>query len=102
MTITCFIKYVIDPFQKAAFEEYARGWLSVIPECGGDLIGYFLPHEGTNTVAFALISFKSLAAYEVYRQRLLENEIGRKNFEFAQSKQFIISEERTFLKLVEA
>lgn len=26
MTITCFIRYEIDPFGKAAFEEYARNW----------------------------------------------------------------------------
>ena len=35
-----------------------------IPKCGGDLIGYFMPHEGTNNIAIALISFDSLAAYE--------------------------------------
>ncbi|TIV96822.1 MAG: NIPSNAP family protein, partial [Mesorhizobium sp.] len=26
MTITCFIRYEIDPFGKAAFEQYARAW----------------------------------------------------------------------------
>ena len=67
MTITCMIKYTIDPFQSAEFETYARGWLNVIPACGGDLVGYFLPHEGANNIAFALISFSSLAAYETYR-----------------------------------
>src|ERR1700709_2743668 len=69
--ITCCIRYVLDPFQRDAFEDYARRWLSIIPRCGGDLLGYFLPHEGTNNIAHALISFPSLAAYEAYRARLL-------------------------------
>jgi hypothetical protein len=57
MTITCFIRYEIDPFQREAFKEYAQTWSRIIPKCGGDLVGYFLPHEGTNNVAWGLISF---------------------------------------------
>jgi len=60
MTITCFIRYRIDPFQRAEFEAYARRWLEIIPACGGDLVGYYLPHEGTNDIAWGLISFASL------------------------------------------
>jgi len=101
MTVTCFIRYVIDPFQRDAFETYARNWLAVIPACGGDLLGYFLPHEGTNNVAFALISFGSLADYERYRARLKADERGAANFRFAQEKRFILGEERTFLMKVE-
>ncbi|HEV2363194.1 MAG TPA: NIPSNAP family protein [Caulobacteraceae bacterium] len=97
MTITCCIRYRIDPFQKEAFEAYARAWTPIIPACGGDLIGYFLPHEGTNDIALALISFASLAAYETYRQRLRENEAGRANFALAQQQRLILSAERTFL-----
>jgi hypothetical protein len=70
VTVTCCIRYVIDPFKRDAFETYAREWLAVIPACCGDLLGYFMPWEGTNNVAFALISFESLAAYERYRARL--------------------------------
>jgi NIPSNAP len=102
MTITCFIKYEIDPFQREAFKEYAQHWLRIIPKCGGNLLGYFLPHEGTNNVAYGLISFDSLAAYEVYRNRLKTDEEGRANFALAQSKRFILREERTFLEVVEA
>jgi len=98
MSITCFIRYQIDPFQRDAFAKYADGWSKVIPRCGGDLIGYFLPKEGTNDVAFALISFPSLAAYEDYRKRLLLDAEGRSNFEFAQAKRFVLREERTFLE----
>jgi hypothetical protein len=98
MSITCFIRYQIDPFQRDEFARYADGWSKVIPRCGGDLIGYFLPKEGTNDVAFALISFESLAAYEAYRTRLFLDPDGKANFEYAKSKQFVLREERTFLE----
>jgi hypothetical protein len=97
MTVTCSIRYVIDPFQKAEFEAYARNWLTIIPACGGDLLGYFLPHEGTNNVALAMISFDSLAAYEAYRAQLRTDPAGAANFALAQEKRFILSEERTWL-----
>ena len=102
MTVTVFIRYVIDPFQRDAFAEYARNWGRIIPKCGGSLVGYFLPHEGTNTIAWALISFDSLAAYEAYRARLKSDPEGAANFRFAQEKRFILSEERTFLEAVPA
>jgi hypothetical protein len=97
MTITCAIRYVIDPHQREAFEAYARNWLSIIPACGGDLIGYFLPCEGTDNIAHALISFPSLADYEAYRARLKADPAGAANFAFAQERRFILSEQRTFL-----
>jgi len=97
-TITCFIRYEIDPFQREAFREYAQNWLRIIPRCGGDLLGYFLPHEGTNNIAWGLIAFESLAAYEAYRARLKSDPGGRVNFEFAQKNRLILGEERTFLE----
>jgi len=100
MTVTCCIRYVLDPYKRDAFEEYARRWKTIIPACGGDLIGYFMPHEGTNNIALALISFDSLAAYESYRARLKADDAGKANFAFAQAERFILSEERTFLRPV--
>jgi hypothetical protein len=100
MTITCIIRYQIDPFQRDAFRQYAETWGRVIPRCGGDLLGYFLPHEGTNDVAWGLISFASLEAYEAYRARLKADPEGRENFAFAQAKRLILREERTFLEKV--
>ena len=97
MTVTCAIRYVLDPFKRDAFETYARNWLTIIPACGGDLIGYFMPHEGTNNIALAMISFESLAAYEAYRARLKTDAAGSANFAMASTKRFILSEERTFL-----
>jgi hypothetical protein len=101
MSITCVIRYEIDPFQRDAFAQYARAWSHIIPRCGGDLIGYFLPSEGTNNVALALISFASLAAYEKYRAALRADKDGVANFTFAQSKRLVLREERTFLEPVD-
>jgi hypothetical protein len=100
MAITCFIRYEIDPFQRDAFNEYAERWGRIIPRCGGDLVGYFLPHEGTNNVAWGLIAFDSLASYEAYRSRLKSDPEGRANFAFAQQHRLILREERTFLETV--
>ena len=98
MAVTCCIRYVIDPFQREAFAEYARNWLTIIPACGGDLLGYFLPHEGTNNIALAMIGFDSLAAYERYRAALRRDADGRANFELAQTQRFILREERSWLE----
>ena len=101
MTITCVIRYQIDPYQRDAFREYAENWGRIIPRCGGHLIGYFLPCEGSNYEAWGLISFDSLAAYEAYRARLKSDPDGAGNFRFAQEKRFILSEERTFLEALQ-
>jgi hypothetical protein len=100
MGITCCIRYTLDPFKLDAFERYAQKWLTIIPACGGDLIGYFMPHEGTNNIALALIWFESLADYEEYRRVLKSGADGAENFKFAQLNRFILSEERTFLRKV--
>jgi hypothetical protein len=100
MTITVFIRYRLDPFKREAFETYARRWLAIIPKCGGSVVGYWMPHEGTNDVAYGLISFESLAAYEAYRARLRMDPDAAANFRFAEEQRFIAGEERAFLQLV--
>lgn len=101
MTITCFIRYQIDPFQREAFQRYAENWGRIIPRCGGNLVGYFLPREGTNDIAWGLISFASLADYEQYRERLRSDKEAMDNFATAQRLRFILREERTFVEAVE-
>ena len=98
MSLTCFIRYQIDPFQRQDFREYAEAWGRIIPRCGGHLIGYFLPSEGSNDIAWGLIRFESLAAYEAYRQALRQDADGAANFAVAQEKRFILREERTFVE----
>ena len=102
MTITCVIRYQIDPYQRDAFKEYATNWSRIIPRCGGHLVGYFLPYEGTNDVGWGLIAFDSLAAYEAYRVRLKDDPDARANFAAAQAKRFILREERNFVEVVDA
>ena len=102
MTITVFIRYQIDPFKRPQFEDYARRWLEIIPKQGGKVVGYWMPHEGTNNIAFGLISFESLAAYESYRARLRADDEGMANFRFAEDNHVILGEERTFLRRVDA
>lgn len=101
MPLTCFIRYELDPFQHDAFRAYAEAWGRIIPRCGGHLLGYFLPSEGTNYEAWGLIAFDSLAAYEAYRARLRTDPEGRANFEWAQRQRFILREERTFTEVVD-
>lgn len=98
--IVCFIRYQIDPYQLESFRRYAANWGPIIPRCGGQLLGYFLPHEGTNDIACALIAFESLAGYETYRQRLRGDAAARENVAFAQNKRLVVREERTFLEMV--
>ena len=100
MAITVFIRYQLDPFKREMFEQYAKRWNTIIPKCGGDLVGYWMPHEGTNNIAFALISFENLAAYENYRARLRTDPDGIANFGFAEENKMILAEERSFLRKV--
>ena len=101
MAITCFIRYEIDPLQREAFSEYAANWGSIIPRCGGDLVGYFLPYEGTSHVGWGLIAFGSLAEYEAYRARIKVDPQGCANFAFARERRLIQREERTFVETVD-
>jgi hypothetical protein len=101
MKIVCVIRYQIDPFQRDAFKKYAENWGRIIPRCGGHLVGYFLPHEGTNDVGWGLIAFDSLASYEAYKTRLRADTEARENFGSVQSERFILREERNFVEIVD-
>lgn len=101
VTIACIIRYEIDPFQREAFREYAGNWGRIIPRSGGHLIGYFSPHQGTNDIAWGLIAFDSLAAYEIYQERLRADPEARANFELARKRRFIRREERNFVEVVD-
>ena len=101
MSVTVFIRYQLDPFKRPQFEEYAKNWGSVIPACGGDLVGYWMPHEGTNNIAYGLITTDCLAAYEAYRARIKSEPASVRNLQFAEEQRFILAEERTFLRKVQ-
>jgi len=101
MTITCVIRYQIDPFQREGFKQYAANWGRIIPRCGGHLVGYFLPHEGTNDVAWGLVAFDSLTSYEQYRERIRCDPEARENFRMANARRLILREERNFVEAVD-
>lgn len=98
--VTCCIHYTLDPYGVADFEAYARRWPPIIERCGGRLVGYFLPKEGANNVALALIECDSLADYEEYRRRLAEDPEARENIAEVARSRCVLVESRTFLRRV--
>ena len=98
--ITCYLRYMIDPYKLADFEQYARLWIPLVNRLGGTHHGYFMPHEGANNIALALFSFPSLAAYEDYRARMAEDAECQAAFKFAEQSRCILSYERSFMRPV--
>jgi hypothetical protein len=101
MKMVCIIRYQIDPFQREDFEKRAEHLGRIIPRNGGHLVGYFMPHEGTNDVAWGLIAFDSLADYETYRARLRDDQDLAREDAMVKSKRLILREERNFVKIVD-
>jgi hypothetical protein len=101
MKLMCVIRYQIDPFKRDDFRKHAQNLITVIPNAGGHLVGYFMPHEGTNDIAWGLILFDSLAAYEAYRDRLKINADARADAAWTQGTRCILREERNFVELVD-
>lgn len=101
--ITVLIRYTIDMNKHAEFEQYARNWTKSIPRCGGELLGYFVPTKiaGPTNIAYALINFADLAAYQRYRETLMNDEEAKENFAFAASTGCIQVEERSIVQKVE-
>ena len=60
--LTCVIRYRIDPTRPELFTSYAEGRAEAIPRCGAELVGYYLPHEGSTTLAYGVYDIESLAA----------------------------------------
>lgn len=100
--IACFIQYRIDAFQLEAFEEYARRWTTIIPRCGGTLVGYFVPHNTFSDEAWGVIACENLAAYERYQTALRADDEARRNFTQAREKRLILRETRTFFRAVDS
>jgi len=96
--VTCYLRYVIDPYKLADFEAYARLWISLVDRMGGTHHGYFLPHEGPNTIAVALFSFPSLAAYEEYRMLIPADAECQAALALAERTRCIVCYERSFMR----
>lgn len=98
--VTCYLRYVIDPYKLADFEKYGKMWIPLVNRFGGTHHGYFIPHEGANNIAIALFSFPDLASYEVYREKIKQDADCREAFEFARETRCIASIERSFMRPV--
>jgi hypothetical protein len=94
--VTCFLKYVIDPYKLDEFEHYARLWIPLVNKFGGIHNGYFLPSEGANNIAMALFTFQTLSEYEEYRTRSLKDPECMSAFKYADDTRCIVSYERSF------
>jgi NIPSNAP len=98
--VTCYLKYIIDPYKTAEFEIYGKMWIPLVNKFGGMHHGYFMPHEGANNIALALFTFPSLAAYEAYREKIVLDPDCQKAFEYADQTRCILSYERSFMRPV--
>ena len=98
--VTCYVRYIIDPFKVSEFEEYAKMWIPLVNRLGGQHNGYFLPSEGANNVALALFTFPSLADYETYRNKSLADGECIEAFKFAEDTRCVLSVERSFFRPV--
>ncbi len=98
--VTCYLRYVIDPYKLDEFEHYAKLWIPLVDRFGGQHHGYFLPSEGANNIALALFSFPSLAAYEQYRKDSMADEECQQAFAYAEETRCILSYERSFFRPV--
>lgn len=98
--ITCYVRYVLDPYKLEDFEKYARSWIPLVEKFGGTHHGYFLPHEGANNIAVTLFSFNSLAEYEIYRKDSVDDPECQAAYQLAEDTKCIISYERSFMRPV--
>jgi NIPSNAP len=98
--ITCYLRYIIDPYKLDDFEQYAKMWIPLVNKFGGTHHGYFLPSEGASDIAIALFSFPSLAEYEAYRKKSFDDPDCKAAFDHAAKTRCIINYERSFLRPV--
>ncbi|TBW58603.1 NIPSNAP family protein [Marinobacter halodurans] len=80
--VTCYVKYVIDPYKTAEFERYSKMWIPLVGKFGGQHHGYFLP------------------AYERYREASLNDSDCQAAFKYAEETRCVISCERSFMRPV--
>jgi hypothetical protein len=98
--VTCYLRYIIDPYKLKEFEHYGKIWIPLVEKFGGQHHGYFLPSEGASNVALAMFTFPSLASYEEYRTKSFHDPECQAAFKYAEETGCIISYERSFFRPV--
>ena len=101
---TLCIRYTLDPNKIRAFRTYVENESNVIREAGGAIVGYFLPTDfaGPTNIAYGLIDFGSLAAYEAYREALADHPAHKRNVAELEGAAAIILMERSIVSRCDA
>jgi NIPSNAP len=102
--ITLHLRYTIDPNKLSDIRTYVEAELNPIRECGGNVVGYFLPTDfaGATNEAFGIIDFASLAEYETYRARLSAHPLHQQYVEALERTGALLSIQRSLIQRVEA
>ena len=98
--ITCYLRYVIDPYKLDEFERYGRLWIGLVEKLGGTHHGYFMPSEGASNIALAMFSFPSLTAYEQYRAQMMVDPECQDANKYGRDTRCFVSYERSFFRPV--
>jgi hypothetical protein len=100
--MTLCIRYTLDANKLADFEAYARALRQPIERCGGKSVAYYLPTKiaGPTNIALGLIDFPDLAAYQLYREKLLSDADGVECLRRAETAGCILCEDRSFVRRV--
>ena len=96
---TLCIRYTLDPNRLPHFRSYVERELAAIRNAGGKIVGYFLPtdHAGPTDIAYGLIDFETLGAYEDYRQRLSADPLHQRNAEELTRSGVIVNMDRSII-----
>jgi hypothetical protein len=96
---TLCIRYTLDPNLLRDFRIYVANELPVIVRSGGQVIGYFLPTDfaGPTNIAYGLIDFASLSAYEHYRAVLAADPEHKRNAAALENSGAVVATERSIV-----
>jgi hypothetical protein len=102
--ITLHLRYTIDPNKLCDIRTYVEAELKPIRECGGNVVGYFLPTDfaGATNEAFGIIDFPSLAEYEIYRAKLAAHPLHKQYVETLERSGALLSIQRSLIQRAEA
>ena len=83
---------------------YVEAEMKPISECGGSIVGYYLPTDfaGATNEAFGIIDFPSLAEYELYRGRLAAQPLHKQYVQALERSGALLSIQRSLIQRVEA
>lgn len=57
--ITCYLRYIIDPYKLQEFERYGKMWIPLVEKFGGTHHGYFLPSKAPTMLRWPCSRFQA-------------------------------------------